>query len=249
MAETLFDEPARILRRQRALGRESQPFLAERILGEWLERLAPVSRRFARVLVTGLPPALQSQLTGVGEDVRFAPGIDALAEEEPASLDLILVMGELDSRDELPLLLRIIASRLAPGGLLAGALPGGQSLPALRSALHAADREGGAFAARMHPRIEAGALATLLGEAGLSDAVVDVDRLTVRYRSLDRLIADLRDHGATNVLLARPRRAMGKAALQVARSTFLAMGDGQATSEQVEILHFAGWAPRNGQTA
>nr|WP_314445338.1 hypothetical protein [uncultured Sphingomonas sp.] len=249
MAETFFDEPARIARRERALGREPRPFLAERILGEWLERLAPVSRRFDRVLVTGIPSALQAQLAGVGGDVRFAGGIDALAGEEPESLDLILVMGELDCRDELPLLLRIIASRLAPGGLLAGAVPGGQSLPMLRAALHAADREAGAFAARMHPRIEPGALATLLGEAGLRDAVVDVDRLTLRYRSLDRLVGDLRDHGATNVLLARTRRAMGKAALRAARSAFEAAGDGQATSEQVEILHYAGWAPRPGKTA
>ena len=244
MAERLFDEPARAWRRQRALGREQRPFLAERIIDEWLERLAPVSRDFERVLVTGIPPALQSRLGGIGEEVRFADTIDALADEEGASLDLILVMGELDARDDLPLLLRIIGSRLAPGGLLAGAMPGGQSLPALRAALHAADREGGAFAARSHPRIEPGALANLLGEAGLADAVVDVDRVTVRYRGLDRLVADLRDHAATNVLLARPRRGFGKAALETARAAFMQAGDGSATPERVDILHYAAWATR-----
>lgn len=243
MAELLFDEAARRQRRQRAHGRDPLPFLAERIATEWLERLAVVSRRFRRALIIGTPLALHARLATLAADVRFNDSIDALAEEEEGSLDLILVMGELDGRDELPLLIRIIASRLAPGGLLAGALPGGNSLPALRNAMHAADREAGAFAARSHPRIEPGALATLLGAAGLSDAVVDVDSVRLRYRGLDRLVADLRDHAATNVLIARPRTGLGKVGLAVARDAFKASGDGEATEERVDLLHFAAWAP------
>lgn len=244
MAESLFDDGARIQRRRRALRREPRPFLAERIVGEWLERLAPISRRFEHVLITGVPPALCSPLERIGEQVLFHESIDAVADQAEASLDLILVMGELDLRDELPLLLRIIASRLAPGGLLAGALAGGQSLPALRSALHAADRESGAFPARSHPRIEPGALASLLGEAGLTDAVVDVDQVVVRYRSFERLIGDLRDHGATNVLRTRPRSGIGKAGLNAARAAFGGAGDGTATNERIDLLHYAAWAPR-----
>lgn len=248
MAEPLFDEPARRQRRGRAHARDPLPFLAERIADEWTERLATVRRRFGNVLVIGTPPALHQKLARFGEEVRFADSIDALAEEEEASLDLILVMGELDSRDELPLLLRIIASRLQPGGLLAGVMPGGNSLPALRSALHAADRDGGAFAARSHPRIEPGALATLLGAAGLSDAVVDIDSVRLRYRSLDRLIGDLRDHAATNVLRARPRIGFGKARFAAAREAFASLGDGRATEERIDLLHYAAWAPseKNG---
>lgn len=244
MTERLFDDAARVQHRARALARGQRPFLAERIVDEWLERLVPISRRFGRVLVTGLPPALHARLSGIGEKVRFADSIDALADEAEASLDLILVLGELDTRDELRLLLRIIASRLAPGGLLAGALPGGQSLPALRAALHAADSQSGAFAARTHPRIEPGALAGLLGDAGLADAVVDIDRVTLRYRSLARLIGDLRDHGATNALLSRPMKGLGKAGLAAAKNAFEASSQNGATSEQVDLLHFAAWAPR-----
>ena len=248
MAETLFDDAARALRRKRALRREPRPFMAERISSEWLERLRPVSRRFEKVVVAGVPAALQDALAGLGDEVRFVDSIDALAAEEELSLDLILIMGELDSRDELPLLLRIIASRLAAGGLLAGAIPGGQSLPALRLALLSADREGGgAFAPRSHPRIEPGALATLLGDAGLSDAVVDIDRLTLRYRSFERLIADLRDHAATNVLRARSRRPLGRAGLDAARRSFAEAGDGTATAERVDLLHFAAWARQAGK--
>lgn len=243
MAEPLFDEAARRLRRQRARGRDHLPFLAERIADEWVERLAPVSRRFDRAVIIGTPPGLHARLATLARDARFADSLDALAEEEEGSVDLLLIMGELDARDELPLLLRIIASRLSPGGLLAGAIPGGNSLPALRSALHAADRHAGGFAARSHPRIEPGALATLLGAAGLSDAVVDVDSVRLRYRSFDRLVADLRDHAATNVLNTRPRVGLGKAGLAAARTAFAATGDRGITEERVDLLHFAAWAP------
>jgi SAM-dependent methyltransferase len=249
MADPLFDEPARRQRQSRALTRSSVPFLAQRIADEWLERLAPVRRRFVRALVTGTPPSLQGRLGRLAEEVRFAPSIDAVAEEAEGSLDLILVMGELDSRDELPLLLRIIASRLAPGGLLAGAMPGGHSLGALRSAMHAADGATGSFSPRSHPRIEPGALASLLAAAGLADAVVDVDRVTLRYRSLARLVDDLRDHGTTNVLLSRPRTGLSRAAIAAASRKFGELATNGATEERIDLLHYAAWARHIGKDA
>lgn len=243
MADPLFDAAAREQRRRRALTRSERPFLAERIAEEWLERLAPIQRGFGRALVTGCPPALQSLLGGVAEEVRFAPSVDALAEEEEASLDLILIMGELDARDELPLLLRIIVSRLAPGGLLAGAMVGGISLPALRAALHAAGEAEGAFAPRAHPMVEPGALAGLLAAAGLADPVVDIDRVRLRYRSLGRLVEDLRDHGGTNILAARPRSGLKRSQLAAATAAFDGLAQDGATNERIEILHYVAWSP------
>jgi hypothetical protein len=182
-------------------------------------------------------------LSGVAADMSFSPTLDALADHEAESLDLLLVIGELDSRDELPLLLRVARSRLATGGLIAGAIPGGNSLPALRSALHAADASSGTgFAARVHPRVEAGAFAGLLGDAGFAEPVVDIDRVRLRYRSFGKLVADLRDHGATNVLRARPRTPLGRSQLVAAEQAFAARVAEGATDEQIELLFFAGWA-------
>jgi hypothetical protein len=87
-----------------------------------------------------------------------------------------------------------------------------------------------------------GALAGLLGEAGLKDAVVDVDRVTLHYRSLERLVSDLRDHGATNVLLSRPRHGLGRASLNAARAAFDAAAEAGIAEERIDILHYAGWA-------
>jgi hypothetical protein len=182
-------------------------------------------------------------LAGVAGKTIFTSSLDALAEHGPESLDLLLVMGELGSRDEVPLLLRIARSRLATGGLMAGAVPGGNSLPALRAALHAADASGGGgFAARLHPRIEAGAFAGLLADAGFAEPVVDIDRVRVRYRSLGRLVADLRDHGATNVLRGRSRLPLGRKAVAAAEQAFAALANQGATEERIELLFFAGWA-------
>jgi NADH dehydrogenase [ubiquinone] 1 alpha subcomplex assembly factor 5 len=249
MSGPLFDDRLRPLRRARALKRAERPFLAARIVEDLRERLQPVARRFARALVIHCPPALEAELAPVAQSVAFAPSIDALAGYEEGAFDLLLLVGELDWRDELPLLLRIAASRLEPGGLLAGAIPGGNSLPALRQALYAADSPDGRFVPRVHPRVEASGLAGLLADAGLAEPVVDVDRVRLRYRSLERLISDLRDHAATNRLIARPRQGLGRLGWLRAKEAFAALADGGATTETIELLFFAGWRPADNKGA
>ena len=238
MAAPLFDISAREQHRARAVRRSPAPFLAERIVEDFRERLLPVRREFGFALVTGCPPGLHSELGGVAKRISFSTSISGLADHDEGSIDLLLVVGELDLHDELPLLLRIAHSRLSREGLLIGALPGANSLPSLRAALHAADSASGRFAPHTHPRIEPGALAALLGDAGFAEPVVDIDRVKLRYPSLLRLVGDLRDHGATNCLTARPRAGLGRAALAAAEHNF-AQAQGE---ERIELLHYAGWA-------
>lgn len=238
MPSPLFDPAARALHRARAMRRTATPFLGERIVAELVERLHPIRRSFGTALVTGCPPGLEQALSTVAQRVSFAPSIEAMAAAGPGTLDLLLAIGELDLHDELPILLRIAHSRLAPGGLMAGALPGGNSLPLLRAALHAADSIDGRFAARTHPRIEPGALAGLLADAGFKETVVDIDRVALRYSSLARLVGDLRDHGATNCLSQRPRTGLGRNRRIAAEEVF----DRNGGEERIDLLYFAGWA-------
>jgi hypothetical protein len=111
--------------------------------------------------------------------------------------------------------------------------------------MRAADAVSGAASPHVHPRIEASALAPLLAAAGFIEPVVDVDRAMVSYASLERLIADLRAMGSTNVLEARPRFT-GRAALAAAIADFADAGEGGRTIERFEILHFAAWTPSKG---
>ena len=243
MSDPLFDRQALAQRRARALAQGPRLFLAERAIEDLAERLGVVRRVFRRPVLVGVPDGEHlAPLQPLFGNLMLLPDLDALAAEPPGTFDLLLLLGQLHTADDPPGLLRVLAHLLAPGALLLGAVPGGESLPALRQAMLAADAATGAGAApRIHPRLEASSLAGLLSAAGFDDPVVDVDRVRLRYRRFDDLVADLRGMGGTNVLGQRSRRPLSRAALQAARSAFAKLGDERGTVETVELLHFAGW--------
>jgi SAM-dependent methyltransferase len=251
----LFDMDLRAQRRDRAARRGVELFLYERAFDDCLERLALMPRKFERALQIGCPdPEWPERLRSHANMVEardpgrlFASSAqgELLIEDRwlppEATYDLVLAIGTLDTVNDLPLALRLIRHSLRPGGVLLGALSGGETLPQLRMAMRAADAAAAAAAPHVHPRIEAAALAPLLADAGFVDAVVDVDRIPVSYASLDRLISDLRAMAATSVLQSRGR-FVSKRALAAARRAFADAGDGARTVETYEILHFAAWA-------
>jgi SAM-dependent methyltransferase len=163
---------------------------------------------------------------------------------DEASFDLVLTVGVLDTANNLPLAAAALQLVLKPGGLLLGAIAGGQSLPRLRHAMLAADKVAGQASPHVHPRIEGPSLAHLLTNAGFAMPVIDVDRVELGYGSIDRLVRDLRAMGATNILSGRSRQPISRAGLRAARNAFL--DGGTPATEQVEILHFAGWK-RDGE--
>ena len=253
----LFDLHLRAMRRDRAARLGGEPFLYQRALGDCIERLALIPRRFERALLIGcLDPAGAQQLGArVGSlDVRDpsallaqAAGGTQLTEEEwslePGAYDLIVALGTLDTVNALTLVLRALCAALRPDAFLLGAMSGGDTLPRLRAALRAADTLEGAAQPHVHPRIAAAALAPLLADAGFVRPVVDIDRVRVSYAAFRRLIGDLRAMGATNVLTQRPRRGISRRGLAAATAHFAEAGDGQRTIEIFELLHFAGWSP------
>jgi hypothetical protein len=259
LVNELFDMRLRAARRDRASRLGPELFLFERAFEDSLDRIALAERRYERALLIGCPdPAWPGRLREVATEVevrdpgpRFAScaGGSVIVEDawtpQPQAHDLVLAVGTLDTVNSLPLALQLIRQTMRPNSLLIGALSGGETLPQLRAAMRAADAVTGAAAPHVHPRIEASALAPLLTQAGFLNPVVDVDRVSVSYRSLDLVVADLRAMAATNLLTARPH-FMSKNARAAANRTFAAAGDGERTTETFEILHFASWAPANG---
>jgi hypothetical protein len=255
----LFDMELRALRRDRAARIGPELFLFERAFSDCMERLALVQRQFSRALLIGCPDAVwPGRLSAFAEkvDVRdpgplFAEsaGAETLIEDAwmppEGAYDLVIALGTLDTVNDLPLAMRLIGYAMGPDALLIGALSGADTLPQLRNAMRAADSLSGGAAPYVHPRVEASAFASLLGEAGFVHPVVDVDRATVSYPSLVRLVADLRAMGATNILTARPR-FVGRKARGAAISAFADEGDGERTTESFEILHFAAWTAKKG---
>ncbi len=241
MSLILFDDHARSLRRDRALKLAGDRFLANRAFDDCLDRLSVMKAEFSDALITGLTEPRWR--TALAETV---PGI-TIADDAPLApqgFDLCLSIGDLECANDVQAAAYALRHRLRPGGLLIGAIVGGNSLPRLRAAMLAADRlDGGAAAARVHPAIDGPSLAALLASVGLAEPVIDVDRVDVRYSSLDRLVGDLRAMACTNILADRSRRPLGRAALAAARRDFLG-GESHAI-ERFELLHFAAWAPEN----
>ena len=230
----------RNLRRARAARLGKELFLYERAFADCLDRLDLMHRRFSQALLIGCEdPSWLERLGEVADSVQARDELDV----EIGTFDLVMAIGRLDTINELPLALRLIRHVMAPGALFLGAICGGDTLPQLRAAMRAADAITGAATAHAHPRIEASALAPVLSDAGFIDPVVDVDRASVSYPSLPRLVDDLRRMGATNILSSRPR-FIGKAARAAAVEAFTAAGEGGRTLETFEILHFAAWTAK-----
>ena len=244
----------RALRRDRAARIGPEMFLLDRTFEDCLERIVLVQRRFGRALVIGCPdPRWPARLAEFADEIdvrdpgplfaRAAGGkviVEDSWEPPPATYDLVMAIGTLDTVNGLPIALALIRHAMMSGGLFIGAMSGGNTLPQLRAAMRAADALTGAAAPHVHPRIEAAALAPLLTTAGFVNPVVDLDRVQVAYKSFDRLVDDLRAMGATNSLIERGT-PLSRAARHAAVRSFSENGDGSQTIETFEILHFAAW--------
>jgi len=251
----IFDMELRALRRDRAFRTGPELFLHERAFDDCLERIALVRREFRSALLLGSPdPHWPDRLKPLVGSVEVAdPGplfanaaggrwlIEDRWDPPARAYDLILAIGTLDTVNDLPRALRLMRASLLEDSLLIGAMAGGDGLPQLRLAMHAADQVLGASSPHVHPRIEAASLAPLLTACGFVMPVIDVDRVQVSYTSLGKLVADLRHMGATSILNLRARQPLLRQARAAAEAAFRSAGDGSRTIETFEILHFAAW--------
>ena len=254
----LFDMQLRAMRRNRAARIGPELFLFERVFDDCLDRIELTGQRFQRALLIGCPDAQwPTRLAAVAADTdvrdpgplfaRAADGqtiVEDSWEPRARGYDLVLAIGTLDTVNDLPLAISLIRHATKAGGLFIGALTGANTLPQLRAAMRAADSSAGTASPHVHPRIEAAALPALLSSAGFANPVVDIDQVKVGYRSFDRLIADLRRMGATNILSDRSRQPLTRAGYEAAKARFHAASQDGRTIETFEVLHFACWAPQ-----
>lgn len=237
-------------------------FLHERAFAECLDRLADIPRSYQRALLIGVQdPGWRMQLQAEADIVEldaldpgplFAERARAIRADEDrydfgsACFDLVVAVGTLDTVNQLGPALAAIRRAMVPDSPFIGVLAGGDSLPALRSAMLSADRVTGAAAARTHPRIAPATLAGLLGAAGFVMPVVDVDRVTLRYADLAALVRDLRAMGASNQLAERaPPR--GRRWAELAAAAFAVQAIEGRTQERIDLLHFLAWSPPSVQ--
>ncbi len=204
---------------------------------DFAERIAFMKLAPGRALLMG---SLVSDLPGLSEVTHAPPG--AFDEELPfpgGPYDFIAGFETLATVNDLPAALLHMRCALADGGVAMASLVGAGSLANLRRAMIAAEPD--RPSPRMHPLIDNRAATALLERAGFRRFVVDSRSLSAAYRSLDRLVADLRDQALGNQL-ARPASPLGRAALERARVAFLDHADEQGrVVERFEILTLTGW--------
>ena len=238
MTRSLFDDHARRLRRDRASRLGGELFLHARAFDDCLDRLVDVRVNFTNALIVGCADLnWRESLSSIVTHVSTADPWSIA----PQSFDLCVSIGELETANDVQAAAFALRHMLRPGGLLIGAIVGGNSLPRLRAAMLAADRAEGGATPRLHPSIDGPSLAALLTSVGFIQPVVDVDRVDVAYPDLDRLVGDLRAMGCTNILAERSRRPITRRGLDIARTAFREGAD--RTVERFELLHFAAWAP------
>jgi hypothetical protein len=224
---------------------DSPRYLIADMVDDVIERLGFLRAQPQRALVIGdWTGGLAEALSRHGA-VASAEPADGFDEERPFpsddvgnGFDFIASLDTLDTVNDLPGALIHVRSALAPGGLMIASFMGAGSLPRLRAAVLAAD--GDRPAPRIHPQVDVRAGGQLLQRAGFADPVIDSRPLDVGFRSLDRLVGDLRAQGLSNVL-ARSGPPLGKAARDRAREAFAAAGSDGRTVERFEILTLSGW--------
>ena len=247
---TIFSIKRRTAVRRRAVAKaQRDDFLLEDMVDDIIERLAFLRHEPKRPLVIGdvtfrlghhLAP--DQGATDEADIVGYFDHLEIDLERpiEHSPYDFIACLGLLDTVNDLPGALIHIRKALAPGGRAIASFVGAGSLPMLRSIMLAADGE--RPAARVHPMVDVRAGAQLLQRAGWADPVADSRTIKVAYRSLDRLVGDLRAQGLGNVLASHA--PLGKAGLARARAAFAAEADEQGrVVERFEILTLSGRHP------
>jgi SAM-dependent methyltransferase len=253
-APILFDRT--LLRTRQARAERSGPatFLLDRVAEDMAERLHAVLREFSSAADIATPgnqvgDALAGrvdQLTHIELPDRETEPL-ALA---PESIDLAVSGLALQFVNDLPGVLAQIRRALRPDGLLLAAMIGGDTLTELRQSFAAAEAElEGGISPRVAPFADLRDVGALLQRAGFALPVTDVDRIVVRYGSAFALMHDLRQMGATNVLVERRR-------LPTRRSTMLRMAqiyaerfadpDGRIRAT-FDVIWLSGWAPHESQ--
>ncbi|MBI4755480.1 MAG: malonyl-ACP O-methyltransferase BioC [Betaproteobacteria bacterium] len=127
---------------------------------------------------------------------------------------------------------------LAVGGLLMFSTLGPDTLRELRRAFAAADR-----APHVHRFVDMHDVGDMLVAAGFAQPVMDMEVITLTYRSLDDLLHELRAAGASNADACRGRGLLGKRAWHRVIATYEAMRRDARLPATFEVIYGHAWKP------
>jgi SAM-dependent methyltransferase len=248
----LFDPGLRQSRQARAQQLGAWPtFLHTAMLETVAERVGFIARRFDHALLLGdightdWPDFASKQSFGSAQDFEREK-----ISVPPASVDLIVSLGQLHVTNDVPGMLAQFRTALTPDGLMIACFPGGDTLHELRSAFVAAEsRLTGGAALRVHPMIDVRDGGALLQRAGFAMPVADRDRLDVTYASPLALMQDLRSLGETCILADRAGQGLTRDMIAAVSSIYASehgTGTGRVRATYT-LVTLSGWAPAASQ--
>ena len=197
--------------------------------------------RYRSAMVIGLDPALGMlretrrrsgwlrPLQRVCGDVFQLPFRDG-------AVDLMFSNLMLQWCDDLDAALAEMRRVLAPDGFLAFSTFGPDTLRELRAAWAAAD--GGTHVSGFRDMHDIGAA---LGRAGLSEPVLDTERLTMVYPDVAAITRDLKVIGAHNATAARTRGLTGKGRWRAMTDAYERQRQGGQLPATYEVVYGAAW--------
>lgn len=252
--EQLFDHALIQTRQARVADNAEDNFIIKAMVDDLKTRLDFVQRQFTRTLILCAKIDIAKQaLSGWDKlgKVQFQDLLDThfddeMFDTEPNTLDLIVHLGALQIANKPEQVLTRMRQWLKPDGLMLAGFVGGDSLIELRQSFLAAEVEiSGAASLRVAPFISVQDAGKLLQFAGFALPVVDVDSLTIRHDNLIALIKDIKQLGASNPLLERPKTIMSRTILARAGTYYqehFSDKDGRIRT-QLDMIWVSGWAP------
>jgi malonyl-CoA O-methyltransferase len=248
---------------------EAAAALQARVADELLERLAAfeleprvvldlgsgtgrvtraLKRRYRRALVIALdiaPGMLREAQRHQGLLRRFAR-VCADAQRLPlagASVDLVFSSLMLQWCEPLAQALGEVRRVLKPTGFFAFSTLGPDTLHELRAAWAAVDG-----LTHVNRFLDMHDVGDAIARAGLTEPVLDVDRLSLTYPDTLALMRDLKAIGAHNVTAGRPRTLLGRERLARLNAAYEPFRQGDRLPATYEVIYGACWGAAGART-
>jgi malonyl-CoA O-methyltransferase len=153
-----------------------------------------------------------------------------------ASVDIVFSNLMLQWCDDLDVALSEVRRVLKPDGLFAFTTFGPDTLKELRAAWAAVDGY-----THVNAFIDMHDVGDAIGRAGLTEPVLDAERVTLTYNDALEVMRDLKAIGAHNVTAGRPRGLTGRARLQQVQAAYESSRRNGLIPATYEVVYGAAW--------
>jgi len=155
---------------------------------------------------------------------------------QTGSIDLVVANMLLPFIDDLPACFSVVAGVLKKGGVFAFSTLGPDSFASLREIWREIDES-----AHVREFADMHDVGDSLVRAALSDPVLDVDSLSISYRNVDSLFADISACGARNCLDGRRNSLTGKRRIRNLREKLLQNSADSGLEIRLELVYGHAW--------